>query len=84
MLISKKSPNQIVEEKSLKQISNTDEIEKIVDEIIFNPKNKSQVEKYKSGNEKVIAYFVGETMKASKGKANPQIVNEILKKKLIS
>ena len=60
------------------------ELTKVQKEIISSviSKNQDQVAQYKSGKEKLFGYFVGEVMKASKGKANPQLVNEILKKKL--
>ena len=75
-----KDPNQIVEEKGLRQQSDPKELEKIIDKIISeNPKN---VELYKSGKDKLFGFFVGQVMKSSGGKANPQLANEILKKKL--
>ena len=75
-----KDPEIIVEEKGLKQQSDPKELEKIIDKIISeNPKN---VELYKSGKDKLFGFFVGQVMKSSGGKANPQLVNEILKKKL--
>jgi aspartyl-tRNA(Asn)/glutamyl-tRNA(Gln) amidotransferase subunit B len=55
-------------------------LEKIIAKVIFN--NKDKVEQYKSGKEKLFGFFVGLVMKASEGKANPQLVNEILKNKL--
>lgn len=70
----------IVEEKGLKQVSDTGEIETIIDGIIAGA-NK-QVEQFKSGNEKIIGWFVGQVMQQTQGKANPAIVNEILRKKL--
>ena len=73
-----KDPKKIIEEKNLKQQSDPKELEKIIKEILG--KNKNNVEKYKSGKEKIFGFFVGEVMKVSKGKANPQLVNEILKK----
>ena len=73
-------PEKIVEEKGLKQQSDPKELEKIIDKIIYdNPKN---VELYKSGKDKLFGFFVGQVMKSSGGKANPQLVNDILKKKL--
>ena len=75
-----KDPETIIEEKGLKQVSDTKEIEKIIDKIIAdNPKN---VEDYKSGKEKLFGFFVGQAMKATQGKANPGIINNILKEKL--
>jgi aspartyl-tRNA(Asn)/glutamyl-tRNA(Gln) amidotransferase subunit B len=70
----------IVEAKGLKQISDSSEIEGLVDEIIAN--NPKQVEQYKGGNEKIIGWFVGQVMKATQGKANPGLVNQVLKQKL--
>ena len=72
--------DQIIEAKDLKPISDTGAIEKIIDDIIAA--NPEQVEQYRGGKEKVFGFFVGQVMKASKGKANPQQVNKILKAKL--
>ncbi|MCZ4280334.1 Asp-tRNA(Asn)/Glu-tRNA(Gln) amidotransferase subunit GatB [Kiloniella laminariae] len=77
---SGKDADVIVEEKGLKQISDTSAIEAAIDEIIAN--NPGQVEGYKGGNERLIGWFVGQTMKATGGKANPGMVNALLKKKL--
>jgi aspartyl-tRNA(Asn)/glutamyl-tRNA(Gln) amidotransferase subunit B len=72
--------DEIIERKGLKQISDSGAIEKIVDEVLAaNPK---QVADYRSGKEKAFNSLVGQVMKATKGKANPTQVNEILKKKL--
>jgi len=70
----------IIEKRGLKQITDTGAIEKIIDDIIAN--NPGQVEQYRSGKDKVFGFFVGQVMKASKGKANPQQVNQLLKDKL--
>ncbi|MBG77894.1 MAG: Asp-tRNA(Asn)/Glu-tRNA(Gln) amidotransferase GatCAB subunit B [Alphaproteobacteria bacterium] len=75
-----KAPDAIVEEKGLKQVTDTGAIEAIIDEVIAE--NPDNVEKYRSGKDKLFGFFVGQTMKKSQGKANPAIVNEILKKKL--
>ena len=75
-----KDPKKIVEEKGLKQQSDPKELEKIILEIIT--KNKDKVEQYKSGKEKLFGFFVGQAMKLSGGKANPKLVNDILKEKL--
>jgi aspartyl-tRNA(Asn)/glutamyl-tRNA(Gln) amidotransferase subunit B len=80
MLTSGEAPGTIVEKKGLVQVSDTAAIEKIVDEVLAA--NKNQVETYLSGKVQVLGFFVGETMKASKGKANPKIVNELLRVKL--
>jgi aspartyl-tRNA(Asn)/glutamyl-tRNA(Gln) amidotransferase subunit B len=81
MLKSDEDPKAIVEKKGLVQLSDENAIGRIIDEVISN--NAAQVEKYKAGNEKVFGFFVGEVMKATKGKANPGIVNSLLKKKLL-
>ncbi len=70
----------IIEAKGLKQISDSSAIEKLVDDIIAQ--NPEQVAEYRGGKEKVYGFFVGLAMKASKGKANPAQLNEILKRKL--
>jgi aspartyl-tRNA(Asn)/glutamyl-tRNA(Gln) amidotransferase subunit B len=75
-----KDAAEIVKEKGLVQISDSSEIEKIVDEIIA--KSQREVERFKAGDEKLMGFFVGQAMKASKGKANPQMLNDLLKKKL--
>ncbi len=73
---TQKSPAQIVEEKGLKQVSDEGEIKKIVEEVLAN--HPAEVEKYKAGNQKLMGFFVGQVMKATKGKANPKLVNKIL------
>ena len=80
MLESGEKAAKIVEEKGLKQVSDSGAIEKIIDEILLA--NPDKVEQYKSGKDKLFGFFVGQTMKASQGKANPGVVNELLKKKL--
>jgi len=70
----------IIEKKGLKQISDSGEIEKLVDQVIAD--NPQQVEQFKAGKESLLGFFVGQIMKASQGQANPQMVNELLKKKL--
>lgn len=77
---SDKAPEAIVEEKGLVQVSDTGAIEKIIDEIMAA--NMGQVEEFRGGKEKVFGFFVGQVMRASKGKANPAVVNELLMKKL--
>ena len=77
---TKKDPIIIIEEKGLKQVTDTDQIEIIVDEVI--KENKKMVEEYSSGKDKLLGFFVGQSMKKSKGKANPKILNDILKIKL--
>jgi len=80
MFAGGKSAADVIAEKGFEQISDSSAIEKIVDEIIET--NQNQVTAYRGGNEKLFGFFVGQTMKASGGKANPKIVNEILKTKL--
>jgi len=80
MFKTKKKAKDIIEKKGLKQITNIDEIETIIDKVLNN--NKDKVEEYKSGKEKLFGYFVGQVMQETEGTANPGIVNEILKKKL--
>lgn len=70
----------IIEKRGLKQVTDTSAIEPIVDEVLAN--NPKQLEDYRNGKEKLFGFFVGQVMKASKGKANPQQVNMLLKKKL--
>jgi len=77
---SGKSPEQIVQEKGLTQMSDEGALAKIIDEVMA--KNQAQVAQYRSGKETVLGFFVGQVMKASGGKANPGKVNELLKKKL--
>lgn len=80
MLKTKEHPKTIVERKGLVQVSDAAALEKIIDEILG--KNTGQLDEYRKGKTQLLGFFVGETMKATKGKANPKIVNEILKRKL--
>ncbi len=80
MYNTKKDPETIIQQKGLKQVTDTSEIENIVDEVLNE--NKEMVEQYLLGKDKLIGFFVGQSMKKSKGKANPKILNEILKNKL--
>jgi aspartyl-tRNA(Asn)/glutamyl-tRNA(Gln) amidotransferase subunit B len=82
MLKSHETPKEIVERKGLVQVSDISAIEQIIDDVLM--KNKRQVETYLGGKQQVFGFLVGETMKATKGKANPKIVNDLLKKKLDS
>ena len=74
------SADQVIEEKGLKQITDTGAIEKIIADIIAN--NPTQVEQYRGGKDKLFGFFVGQVMKETKGKANPEMVNQLLKKAL--
>jgi len=69
-----------VKEKGLVQISDTSALEAAVDEVIAA--NPAEVEAYRGGKTKLISFFVGQIMRATKGKANPALVNELLAKKL--
>ncbi|MEZ4526021.1 MAG: Asp-tRNA(Asn)/Glu-tRNA(Gln) amidotransferase subunit GatB [Desulfobacterales bacterium] len=80
MAVSGKSPDVIVKEKGLVQVSDSSAIEAIVDRVLAA--NPDEVNRYKGGNTKLMGFFVGQVMKESRGKANPQMVNEILRKKL--
>ncbi|MBS1125230.1 MAG: Aspartyl/glutamyl-tRNA(Asn/Gln) amidotransferase subunit [Nitrospirae bacterium] len=75
-----KDAGTVVKEQGLVQVSDTGEIERIIAEVI--KANPSQHADYKTGKDKLFGFFVGQVMKASKGKANPDIVNQLLKKKL--
>jgi len=77
---SDKDPNIIVQEKNLKQQSDPKELETLIEKVISD--NPDKVKEYKTGKDKLFGFFVGQAMKDSGGKANPQLVNEILKKKL--
>jgi aspartyl-tRNA(Asn)/glutamyl-tRNA(Gln) amidotransferase subunit B len=80
MYKSGKEPARIVEEQGLLQVSDTGAIEKIIDEVLAaNPDN---VQQYRDGKDKLFGFFVGQVMKASKGKANPALVNDLLLQKL--
>ena len=80
MFATGKTAAALVAEKGLMQVSDTGEIDRVIDEVIAaNPK---QLEQYRTGKETLFGFFVGQVMKASKGKANPKIVNERLKEKL--
>jgi aspartyl-tRNA(Asn)/glutamyl-tRNA(Gln) amidotransferase subunit B len=77
---SGQSPEQLVQEKGLTQVSDEGALETIIDEAMA--KNPAQLAQYRSGKDQVLGFFVGQVLKASGGKANPGKVNELLKKKL--
>ncbi|MBQ9236049.1 MAG: Asp-tRNA(Asn)/Glu-tRNA(Gln) amidotransferase subunit GatB [Alphaproteobacteria bacterium] len=80
MADTKESPEKIVEERGLRQVTDSSAIEKVIDEVIAaNPDNAAA---YKAGKVNLMGWFVGQVMKASAGKANPAMVNEILRRKL--
>jgi len=82
MCKSGKGPKEIVDKRGLLQISDASKLEKIVEAVL--EANPGQLEQYKSGKVQLFGFFVGQTMKATNGKANPGIVNELLKKRLSS
>ena len=75
-----KDPSVIVEERGMKQVSDTGAIEAVVDAVIAA--NPDEVARYKEGNTKVIGFFVGQCMKEMRGQGNPKIINQLLAKKL--
>ncbi len=79
---SGEDPQKIVKSRGLEQISDPDVIAPIIDQII--DKNPQNVQKYKEGNKKLFGFFIGQVLKATQGKANPKIVNELVAKKLDS
>jgi len=80
MISSGKSAKEIIEDKGIKQISDESELEQIVAGIL--EKHPDEISRYKGGDQKLIGFFVGQVMKATQGKANPKVVNEILRKEL--
>jgi len=80
MFASGKTAAVVIEERGLVQVSDTGEIDRVIDEVIGA--NQNQFEQYRSGKEALFGFFVGQVMKASKGKANPKVVNERLREKL--
>ena len=80
MLATGEEPGAIVRRKGLVQVSDASAIEQVIDQVVGA--NGPQVEKYLRGNEKLFGFFVGETMKIMKGKGNPRMINELLKRKL--
>ena len=80
MLETGEDPGAIVEARGLKQTSDTGAIEKVIADVLAN--NPAQLEQYRGGKEALFGFFVGQTMKAMQGKANPAVVNELLKKAL--
>ncbi|MCE5335946.1 MAG: Asp-tRNA(Asn)/Glu-tRNA(Gln) amidotransferase subunit GatB [Desulfobacteraceae bacterium] len=80
MYTTSKSARQIVDEKGLVQVRDESAIESAIDQVLAE--NTREVEQFRSGKDKLFGFFVGQVMKKTKGKANPQIVNDILRKKL--
>ncbi len=75
-----KRPEEIVKEKGLEQITDTSAIEALVDDVLA--KHPKEVEAYRGGKKKLMGFFVGQVMRATRGKANPQVVNDLFRKKL--
>ena len=80
MFYNRKKPKKIIKQKGLIQITDSGEIENVITKVLSH--NIDKVNEYKSGKEKLYGYFIGQIMQETKGKANPKLVNEILKKKL--
>lgn len=80
MLESDESVDRIIDSEGLKQISDSSKLESIIEQVISE--NQSQVERYKNGETKLVGFFVGAVMKASQGKADPKLANELIQKKL--
>ena len=80
MFETKKNPSTVIDEKGLKQISSSDDLIPMIERVISN--NLDKVDEYKNGKEQLFGFFVGQVMKESSGKANPKLVNQLLKEKL--
>jgi aspartyl-tRNA(Asn)/glutamyl-tRNA(Gln) amidotransferase subunit B len=80
MWISGKEVDEIIKDEGLEQVTDDKQIEAMIDEVIKS--NPEQLEQYRSGKDRLFGFFVGQVMQASKGKANPKQVNDILKSKL--
>jgi aspartyl-tRNA(Asn)/glutamyl-tRNA(Gln) amidotransferase subunit B len=80
MYASGESARHIVDEKGLAQVSDESEIESAIDQVLSE--NPKEVEQFRAGKDKLFGFFVGQVMRKTKGKANPQLANEILRKKL--
>ena len=80
MVASGKSASVIVDEDGLRQVSDEDEIGKLVDSVLAA--NAAKVAEYRAGKERLLGFFVGQVMKATGGKAKPTLVNELLLRKL--
>jgi aspartyl-tRNA(Asn)/glutamyl-tRNA(Gln) amidotransferase subunit B len=75
-----KTPDEIIKEKGMEQISDKDTLQKVIDEVV--EANTKVVEDYKNGKEKAFGFLIGQIMKATRGQANPALVNELLREKL--
>ena len=74
------SVDEIIKKKGLKQVTDTEEIEKLIIKVLAD--NPNQVQQFRDGKEQVLGFLVGQAMKASQGKANPEQVNRLLKEKI--
>ena len=80
MIMTSKKPSEIVKQKGLEQVSDDSTIEGFIEEVISQ--NEDKVNEYRNGKDKLFGFFVGQVMKVSRGKANPGLVNKMLKNKL--
>ena len=80
VLEGKGKPNELVKKMGLEQVSNTDELEKIIDDALMG--EEENIAKFKGGSDRVLGYFVGKCLKSTKGKGNPKLINKILLEKL--
>ena len=80
ILLNNKEPVLLVKELGLEQVSDNEELERIVEEALFG--EEDNIEKFQSGSDRVLGYFVGKCLKATKGKGNPKVINDLLIKKL--
>ena len=80
MFVSEKEALDIVEAKGLRQVSDSEAISVLVDSVLSE--NQDKVIEFKSGKDKLFGFFVGQVMRKSEGKANPQLVNQLLRQKL--
>lgn len=83
MLIdNKQSAREIAESKNLIQVNDSGFVESVVDEVMSDPVSQKAIEDVRAGNDKAIGYLVGQVMKRSQGKANPEMANQLIRKKL--
>jgi len=78
MIAEKKRAKDLIKQKGIRQMSDTSEIEAVVQKVLDD--NPKEVERYRSGDNKLIGFFVGQVMKLTKGKANPKLVNDAIRK----
>ena len=82
LLTSDKTPREIAESKNLLQVSDEGAIAAIVDEVLADPASAKAIEDIKNGNDKVIGFLVGQIMKKSQGKANPELAQKLIRERL--